>query len=88
MPRLPTSTETKRDRGSNFAGGLLLLAVQWLPLTAAAGDTPLAASGVQHDVVFADYSPLARSSELIQRRRCAGTANKNRCALRRSGRGA
>ena len=45
--------------------GLLLTAVL-LPLPATAGEAP-AASGDQHDVVFTDYSPLSRSSELVRR---------------------
>lgn len=44
----------------------MLLATLWMPLLAAAGDAP-AAGGLQHDVVFTDYSPLSRSSELVQR---------------------
>jgi predicted esterase len=44
----------------------LLLAALWMPLLAAATDVP-AVSGLQRDVVFANYSPLSRSSELVQR---------------------
>lgn len=44
----------------------LLLAALWMPLLTAAGDVP-AASGLRQQVVFTDYSPLSRSSELVRR---------------------
>lgn len=44
----------------------LILAALWLPLLAGASDVP-ATSGLQHDVVFTDYSPLSRSGDLVRR---------------------
>ena len=44
----------------------VLLVILLIPLAAAAGDAP-AATGLQRDVVFTDYSPLSRSAELIRR---------------------
>jgi hypothetical protein len=45
----------------------VLLAVLWMPLSAAAGDVPAAAIGLQRDVVFTDYSPLSGNAELVRR---------------------
>ncbi|OOG46895.1 hypothetical protein [Rhodanobacter sp. C01] len=44
----------------------VLLAILLMPLLAVASDAPPVGS-LQHDVVFTDYSPLSRSSELVRR---------------------
>ncbi len=46
---------------------LLLLAALLTHLAARADDAPAAVTGLQHDVVFTDYSPLSRSTVLMQR---------------------
>lgn len=46
--------------------GYLLLAILLMPLPNA-GPARAATTGEQHDVVFTDYSPLSRSSELVRR---------------------
>ena len=50
-----------------IARGLLLLAAWVLPCLAVASDAASPASGLQREVVFTDYSPLARSDELLRR---------------------
>lgn len=44
-----------------------MLGALLMPLFAVAGDVPVATVGLQRDVVFSDYSPLSRSTELVRR---------------------
>lgn len=50
-----------------IARGLLLLAAWALPWLAVADGAAAPASGLLHEVVFTEYSPLARSDALLQR---------------------
>lgn len=56
-----------------------------MPLLAAAGDEPAAATGLQRVVVFTDYAPAARSSELLQRLATPLTERRTQLQLSHSG---
>src|SRR5450759_2210725 len=46
---------------------LILLGAALLACCAAAGDPPKGIAGLQRNVVFTEYSPLSRSTELLRR---------------------
>jgi pimeloyl-ACP methyl ester carboxylesterase len=58
-----------------------------MPLSAVAADVPMATAGVQRDVVFSDYPPLSRSTELARRLMSPLNAMRVRRELAHSGKG-
>ena len=46
---------------------LILLGAALLACCAAAGDPPTGSASLRRDVVFTEYSPLSRSTELLRR---------------------
>lgn len=76
------STRRRPGRARGFAASLpLLLGLCGLPPCASA-----AAAGLQRDVVFTDYSPLSRSSELVRRTFSPLAVLRLQAALTRLGR--